>query len=103
MSGGHYNYAYSRIEELAVDIRGSTPLRRAFKKHLLMVAKACHDIEWVDSSDYGPGDEDEAIKKVIGDWEQRALEEVIEGAWETIKELEKAMADAAKAQLARNP
>lgn len=66
MSGGAYDYAYGRIENLAADIRGQSPLRRAFRTHLLKVAKACHDIEWVDSGDKSPGDEDEAICECLG-------------------------------------
>jgi hypothetical protein len=66
MSGGSYQYAYYRIEELAGEIRTTTALRKAFKAHLLKVAKACHDIEWVDSADYSPGDEDSAIRECLG-------------------------------------
>lgn len=66
MSGGHYEYAYYRIQELAEAIEPKTELRKAFKEHLLEVAKACHDIEWVDSGDSEPGDEDAAIRKVLG-------------------------------------
>jgi hypothetical protein len=39
--------------------------RKAFGKHLILVAKALHDIEWVDSCDYGEGDEVKAIMKVV--------------------------------------
>lgn len=67
MSGGSYEYAYHRIEELAADIRATTALRKAFKAHLVKVAKACHDIEWVDSCDYSPGDEDDAIRACLGE------------------------------------
>ena len=66
MSGGSYDYAFRRIDELADAIQATTPLRRAFQQHLRDVAKAAHDIEWVDSCDYGKGDEDEAIQKVLG-------------------------------------
>lgn len=66
MSGGSYGYAYGKIEDLANEIRPTSPLRKAFKTHLRKVAKACHDIEWVDSGDYGPGDEDEAIRACLG-------------------------------------
>ena len=66
MSGGSYDYIYSRIEDLANEIRPTSPLRKAFKTHLRKVAKACHDIEWVDSSDCSPGDEDEAIRACLG-------------------------------------
>ena len=66
MSGGSYDYAYGKIEDLAGEIMPTTPLRKAFKTHLRKVAKACHDIEWVDSCDCGPGDEDEAIRACLG-------------------------------------
>ena len=60
MSGGSMNYLYSRLEYEAT-FHTETPERKAFAKHLELVAKALHDIEWVDSCDYGPGEEDEAI------------------------------------------
>ena len=66
MSGGSYDYAFHRIEDLAEQITPETPLRRAFKTHLKKVAEACHDIEWVDSGDGGPGDEDAAIRACLG-------------------------------------
>lgn len=67
MSGGSYNYAYMRIEDLASEIRPTTLLRRTFIDHLKMVAKACHAIEWVDSGDCGPGGEDADIKACLDD------------------------------------
>jgi hypothetical protein len=67
MSGGSYQYAYYQIEELAAYIRPTSALRKAFKAHLVKIAKACHDIEWVDSGDYGPGDEDDAIRACLGE------------------------------------
>lgn len=65
MSGGSYDYAYSRVEELACAIRCDSPLRRAFCDHLRLVAKALHDIEWVDSYDTAPGSEDAAIRACL--------------------------------------
>jgi hypothetical protein len=65
MSGGSLNYVYIRVEEAAENIPQTTVLRRALRTHLHLVAKALHDIEWVDSADYGPGDEDEAIRAVL--------------------------------------
>lgn len=62
MSGGSYNYVFGQIESLADNLRCDTPLRRAFQKHLRLVAKAAHDIEWVDSCDYGEGDDEDAIR-----------------------------------------
>lgn len=76
MSGGSLNYLYRRVEEDATFVE-DTPERRAFAKHLKLVAKALHDIEWVDSADYGPGDENEAIRACIGRAEmlQSAIED----------------------------
>ena len=66
MSGGSMNYLYSKLEYEA-NFRQDTPERRAFAKHLELVIKALHDIEWVDSADYGPGDENAAIRACLGD------------------------------------
>lgn len=38
--------------------------RKWFVRLLRLVSAAAHDIEWVDSSDYGPGDEVEAIRAI---------------------------------------
>ena len=66
MSGGSMNYLYSKLEYEA-NFTADTPERRAFAQHLKLVAKALHDIEWVDSGDYGPGDENAAIRTCLGD------------------------------------
>lgn len=69
MSGGSHNYLCFKIDEMANDHRltAGSPLRRAFAKHLSLVAEAAHEIEWVDSSDKSPGDEDAAIRAVLGE------------------------------------
>ena len=64
MSGGSMNYLYSKIEYDAT-FATHTPERLAFKVHLAKVAKALHDIEWVDSGDKGPGDENAAIRACL--------------------------------------
>jgi hypothetical protein len=67
MSGGSMNYVYSRVETAASDIRCNehkTLLRLKFAELLDVVAQALLDIEWVDSSDYVPGAENEAIRRV---------------------------------------
>ena len=78
MSGGSYEYLYRSIEEAADRIsQNRDPLYRAFAQHLRVVAKALHDIEWVEDCDYGPGDEHPAIKAALGkNWKARALEEI---------------------------
>jgi hypothetical protein len=69
MSGGSYDYLFGRIQDAATQVERTrpTPLRRAFAEHLRLVAKAMHAVEWVDSCDYGSGDEDEVIRAVLGD------------------------------------
>lgn len=88
MSGGSYNYAYRKVNEMAESLNTTTPLRKAFKSHLIKVAQAMQDIEWVDSCDYVDGDEDEAIRTVLGvDADKLALKEVVEDAKAVIGEL----------------
>ena len=59
MSGGSMDYLYEKVRDARFVC--NSPERKAFKKHLELVVKALHDIEWVDSFDYGKGDEEEAI------------------------------------------
>lgn len=63
MSGGSMKYFYQQVESVSFNL--NTPERKAFFNHLQKVAKALHDIEWVDSSDYGEGDENKAIMECI--------------------------------------
>lgn len=87
MSGGSLNYAYSRVDEVAneVRMRAETNLHRAFAAHLRKVATALHDLEWVLSDDYAPGDEIEAIKAVVTQKEE--VEEAKRMATELMAEL----------------
>jgi hypothetical protein len=84
MSGGSMNYLYSKLECNAT-FPANTPERRAFKEHLVKVVKALHDIEWVDSCDYGPGDENAAIRACLSS--EQLLESVIEQAEEALTNL----------------
>ena len=63
MSGGSYDYACFRVEQMAGELRHTNedPRRASFKRLLILVAEAMHDIEWVDSCDYAKGDEHPAI------------------------------------------
>lgn len=54
MSGGCYDYTYIRVETMSRDlIKSRDPLRKAFGRHLKLIAVAMHDVEWVDSGDSG--------------------------------------------------
>ena len=92
MSGGSREYLCYKVESQGHDLtnKNETPLRRAFGEHLIKVAKALHDIEWVDDGDYGKGDDDEAIKAVFKDEGRLAVYEVLKkDAKELIDELNK--------------
>ena len=67
MSGGSYEYAYQRVRSMADDLRrqDTNPLRAAFANHLQIVADAMYAVEWVDSGDKGPGDENAAIRACL--------------------------------------
>jgi hypothetical protein len=64
MTGGSMNYLYSQLQY--AEFKEDTHLRKLFREHLNKVAEALHDIEWVDSADYGPGDEEAAIIACLG-------------------------------------
>lgn len=94
MSGGSYGYAYLEVEDFAKSLArdSKTPYRMAFASHLLLVAKAMHDVEWVDSSDYSKGDDKEAIMKCID--KQDVLQACIQDADKIMNELCNAIAEA---------
>ena len=95
MSGGSMNYLYSKLEYDA-NFQCDTPERRAFKAHLALVAKALHDIEWVDSGDYGPGDENKAIRACIA--RDGVLQASIKQAEEAIENLSREIKFAKKGE-----
>lgn len=72
MSGGSYDYIYLKIEGIELSNTATCKYRASFQKLLKLVANAMHDIEWVDSGDYGKGDEIDAIKKCFNFFESDA-------------------------------
>ena len=94
MSGGSLNYVYRKVEDAARDIAmlAETPLHRAFVAHLMKVSKALHDIEWLFSADYGPGQEVEAIHAVVTP--AAVLETATEHARAALSELQDAIKQA---------
>ena len=68
MSGGSWDYFYKQLNDVADRLCAEqSPLRRAFGEHLRLCAAALHDIEWVDSGDYGKDDELIGIRRVLED------------------------------------
>lgn len=99
MSGGSYNYAYMQIEQMAADLRLTTPLRRAFQRHLFLVSKACREIEWVDSGDGGK--DEAAMRLCLGvAADMLILGETLETAKTALAELQAAIE---AANTAKNP
>ncbi len=82
MSGGSYDYAYSKLNEFIEQFEknSDTPKRALFLDHLKCVSNAMKAIEWVDSSDTLPGDEDSWIDKCLGHSEPDE-ERLIAQAW----------------------
>ena len=92
MSGGSMQYLYQRLDWEAT-FAENTPERVAFRKHLNLVAKALHDIEWVDSGDCVRGDDVEAIMACITKSdvlvaERERLEEAIKEAQDVLTRYE---------------
>jgi len=78
------DYIYLRLSD--ANFTCDTIERKAFAAHMIKVAKALHDIEWVDSGDYGPGDDSEAIRACLAPG--MALEAAIEQAKKAAEELQ---------------
>lgn len=98
MSGGSWDYVSDNIECVAHRLCNSDVntscylLRRALGNQLLLIAEALHAIEWVDSCDWGNGDEREALEKCFDEplknVEVRMLLEEIERVQREVKKLQ---------------
>ena len=67
MSGGNYDYAYSKVLDMANDMEFSefapkTPLRIAFRGLLERMGAAMRAVEWVDSGDCSEPHAEDAIR-----------------------------------------
>jgi len=87
VSGGHYQYFYNRVDEFVNELsRNSyTPERRAFLSLMRKISVAVHAIEWVDSSDYSPGDENEYIMECVS--QSQVIEAATDHAVKAVDEL----------------
>ena len=66
MSGGSWDYICHRVDDTAIRLDGEKCAhRRALGKHLHVIVAALKAIEWVDSGDWVPPDDIDAIKKVF--------------------------------------
>ncbi len=92
MSGGSYDYAYLKVDDMAHNLRqlATDPLRRAFHDHLLLVSQAMRAVEWVDSHDWGKGEEAGPVRAVLAPGAELAA--AITMAKETLAMLEHAIA-----------
>lgn len=58
------NYLYAKVEE--AEFKETTPLRRALRAHLRKVSAALRAVEWVDSGDWAPEQEEEDLRDLLG-------------------------------------
>lgn len=89
MSGGSYDYAFTKVADMAKDHRlwkSPCAYRRAFATHLLKVSAAMRAVEWEDSGDTSLEDTEKEIMEVIS--VQDILQEVILEARAIRKELD---------------
>jgi|SRR5579872_211732 len=57
---------FAQIQDEGVHLIDSpVHYRRALGYHLLLIADALHDVEWVDKGHLNPGDDEEAVRIVI--------------------------------------
>lgn len=78
MSGGSWDYLYSKIEYAADRLlRDKVPQRRALGTMMARVAQAMYAIEWADSGDTAQGSDIAAIEAALGpDAVERTLNEI---------------------------
>lgn len=71
MSGGSWGYMYHGLEDVADALQASEyPHRRLLAPVFRNLAKIMHDVEWLDSGDYGQDDlprEEALIREILGD------------------------------------
>lgn len=84
MSGGSMDYLYCRVMDAT--FQTDTPERKAFRKHLMLVAKALKSIEWNDSGD---GDDDEVANIMACISQADVLKAAIEDAHKVQGELDR--------------
>ena len=89
MSGGSWDYAFYKFEDVAVRLtEQKCPSRRALGEHLFKIADAMKAIEWVDSGDTSPPTDTDAIRKVFeNDYAQREMEVLLTDARSLIAQL----------------
>ena len=59
MSGGSHDYAYQKLRDIADSFyteQSHLDARKKVSKILHLMEDICHDIEWIDSGDYGEED-----------------------------------------------
>ncbi len=81
MSGGSYDYAYCKLDEMAESVRARDNHRVTRERVAALIrklSKIMHDIEWIDSGDYGDEDWADVKKQLdeIGEFNEEARKSV---------------------------
>lgn len=95
MSGGAYDYIYTRVREAAGEVARRHPdcnLHRTFARLLEQVADALYEVEWADSGDTDGSKAEAAIREVVSP--QQVLETSVERAEKAAENLRKALEEA---------
>lgn len=67
MSGGSWDYAYTKLEPIIDRLaKEEDPRRRALGSILAQIKHALHDIEWADSGDYSHSQAEAALTAALG-------------------------------------
>jgi hypothetical protein len=76
---GSWDYVTHKFDDVADRLKSEKdPLRRLMGQRVSLLAKALHDIEWVDSCDYSEGDDIEAIEAFLwADTSQNIRDEIV--------------------------
>lgn len=98
MSGGSYDYGFSKLNALAEAIdrrsreepQGKT-LRRAFAKMLRRMADAAYELEWADSGDTDWAQAEAALRRVVKPADELAM--ATEDAKAACQELERLLTE----------
>lgn len=89
MSGGSWDYISHRIDDIVGRLGASEdPLRRLMSKRVAALSVALHAIEWVDSDDWGKGEDVESIRAFL-EWDLGAAikEEIRETGEQACKDI----------------
>ncbi len=87
MSGGSWDYFYRDVAEISERLSDENCVyRKSLGNKMKLISEALKAVEWVDSGDWGQGDDIELIKKCFDD-DKEFLSVLISNGSDIIKQL----------------